>query len=93
MTVNADLVELVPRLNAARVLCVGDVMLDRFVYGHVDRISPEAPIPVLSVEREIAMLGGAGNVLRNLVGLQAPAAQTSPTVQALLSLQVAELAT
>jgi D-beta-D-heptose 7-phosphate kinase/D-beta-D-heptose 1-phosphate adenosyltransferase len=71
MTVNADLVELVPRLNAARVLCVGDVMLDRFVYGHVDRISPEAPIPVLSVEREIAMLGGAGNVLRNLVGFGA----------------------
>jgi len=71
MTVNADLVELVPRLAQARVLCVGDVMLDRFVYGHVDRISPEAPIPVLSVERELAMLGGAGNVLRNLVGFGA----------------------
>jgi len=71
MTVNTDLVELVPRLAEARVLCVGDVMLDRFVYGHVDRISPEAPIPVLSVEREIAMLGGAGNVLRNLVGFGA----------------------
>ncbi len=71
MTINADLVELVPRLAEARVLCVGDVMLDRFVYGHVDRISPEAPIPVLSVERELAMLGGAGNVLRNLVGFGA----------------------
>lgn len=70
---NSDLVELVPRLKEARVLCVGDVMLDRFVYGHVDRISPEAPIPVLSVEREIAMLGGAGNVIRNLVGLGAAA--------------------
>jgi D-beta-D-heptose 7-phosphate kinase/D-beta-D-heptose 1-phosphate adenosyltransferase len=70
---NSDLVELVPRLAGARVLCVGDVMLDRFVYGHVDRISPEAPIPVLSVEREIAMLGGAGNVIRNLVGLGASA--------------------
>ena len=43
MTVNADLVELVPRLNAARVLCVGDVMLDRFVYGHVDRICKLVP--------------------------------------------------
>lgn len=70
---NSDLVELVPRLADAHVLCVGDVMLDRFVYGHVDRISPEAPIPVLSVEREIAMLGGAGNVIRNLVGLGATA--------------------
>jgi D-beta-D-heptose 7-phosphate kinase/D-beta-D-heptose 1-phosphate adenosyltransferase len=73
MTGNADLAALVPRLSGARVLCVGDVMLDRFVYGHVDRISPEAPIPVLSVERETAMLGGAGNVLRNLLGLGAEA--------------------
>ena len=71
MTGNADLAALVPRLKGARVLCVGDVMLDRFVYGHVERISPEAPIPVLSIEREISMLGGAGNVVRNLVGLGA----------------------
>jgi len=71
MTGNAELAALVPRLKGARVLCVGDVMLDRFVYGHVDRISPEAPIPVLSIERESAMLGGAGNVVRNLVGLGA----------------------
>src|SRR5919108_1145051 len=73
MTINADLVELVPRLTGARVLCVGDVMLDRFVYGRVDRISPEAPIPVLRIDREAAMLGGAGNVVRNLVGLSAEA--------------------
>ncbi|MBI3452495.1 MAG: D-glycero-beta-D-manno-heptose-7-phosphate kinase [Rhodospirillales bacterium] len=71
MTDNADLVQLVERLKGVRVLCVGDAMLDRFVYGHVDRISPEAPIPVLRIEREIAMLGGAGNVVRNLVGLGA----------------------
>ena len=71
MTRNADLAALVPRMAGARVLCVGDVMLDRFVYGHVDRISPEAPIPVLSIERDISMLGGAGNVVRNLVGLGA----------------------
>ncbi|HTY65917.1 MAG TPA: D-glycero-beta-D-manno-heptose-7-phosphate kinase [Alphaproteobacteria bacterium] len=73
MTHNADLAALVPRMQGARVLCVGDVMLDRFVYGHVDRISPEAPIPVLSIERDISMLGGAGNVVRNLVGLGAHA--------------------
>ncbi len=71
MTGNADLAALVSRLAGARVLCVGDVMLDRFIYGHVDRISPEAPIPVLSVEREVSMLGGAGNVVRNLTGLGA----------------------
>ena len=56
---------------AARVLVVGDVMLDRFVYGGVERISPEAPIPVMQVEREIAMPGGAGNVARNLAALGA----------------------
>lgn len=54
-----------------RVLCVGDLMLDRYVYGQVDRISPEAPIPVLHVLRETATLGGAGNVVRNLAALGA----------------------
>lgn len=53
----------------AVVLVVGDVMLDRFVSGAVERISPEAPIPVMQVKRETTMLGGAGNVVRNLVAL------------------------
>lgn len=57
----------------AQVLCVGDVMLDRFVYGSVDRISPEAPIPVVLYDHETIMLGGAGNVLRNLSSLGASA--------------------
>jgi len=48
-------------------------MLDRFIYGSVDRISPEAPIPVLRIEREDSMLGGAGNVVRNLLSLGAQA--------------------
>jgi D-beta-D-heptose 7-phosphate kinase/D-beta-D-heptose 1-phosphate adenosyltransferase len=61
----------VSSLTRAQVLCVGDIMLDRFVYGVVDRISPEAPIPVVRVTRETAMLGGSGNVVRNLVGLGA----------------------
>jgi D-beta-D-heptose 7-phosphate kinase/D-beta-D-heptose 1-phosphate adenosyltransferase len=61
--------DLIGRLQGGRVLCVGDVMLDSFIYGDVDRISPEAPIPVLRVRRESAMLGGAGNVVRNLVAL------------------------
>ena len=58
-------------LNKARVVCVGDVMLDRFVYGDVTRISPEGPIPICRVQKETAMLGGAGNVVRNLVALGA----------------------
>ena len=60
MTARSDLVGRLSGLRSARVLCVGDVMLDRFVYGEVDRISPEAPVPVLRIERESAMLGGAG---------------------------------
>jgi len=66
-----DLHAVLERLPQARVLCVGDAMLDRFVYGSVSRISPEAPIPVLRVQREAAMLGGAGNVVRNLAALGA----------------------
>lgn len=53
------------------ILVAGDVMLDRYVYGRVERISPEAPIPVLAVESEEIMLGGAGNVVRNLSALGA----------------------
>ncbi|MBV8683610.1 MAG: D-glycero-beta-D-manno-heptose 1-phosphate adenylyltransferase [Caulobacteraceae bacterium] len=53
----------------ARVLVVGDVMLDRFVYGDVSRVSAEAPVPILAHTREIRMLGGAGNVARNIVAL------------------------
>lgn len=53
----------------ARILVVGDLMLDRFRYGSVSRISPEAPVPVLHITREQKMLGGAGNVLANIASL------------------------
>lgn len=53
----------------ARLLVVGDVMLDHFVWGNVARISPEAPVPVVDFERESFMPGGAANVARNLVTL------------------------
>ena len=66
---DAELIPLVESLTRSRVLCVGDVMLDHYVYGRVERVSPEAPIPVLRVEREQRSLGGAGNVLRNLHAL------------------------
>ena len=71
------LLEALARFEGLRVLCVGDVMLDRFIYGQVDRISPEAPIPVFSIRDERAMLGGAGNVARNLVSLGAETAFVS----------------
>jgi D-beta-D-heptose 7-phosphate kinase / D-beta-D-heptose 1-phosphate adenosyltransferase len=70
---DGDLIRLGEALSGARVVCVGDVMLDRFVYGQVERVSPEAPILVLSVAREETSLGGAGNVLRNLDAIGAEA--------------------
>src|ERR1700710_1716993 len=51
------------------VLCVGDLMLDEFVYGEVSRISPEAPAPVIAVQRSEINVGGAGNVARNIASL------------------------
>jgi D-beta-D-heptose 7-phosphate kinase/D-beta-D-heptose 1-phosphate adenosyltransferase len=62
------------RLAAIRdvsVLCIGDVMLDRYIYGEVSRVSPEAPAQVLAVQREEGAPGGAGNVALNLAGLGA----------------------
>ncbi len=59
--------------HSARVLVIGDVMLDRFVYGSVERISPEAPIPVVHVERQSDMPGGAANVARNVAAMGARA--------------------
>ena len=56
-----------------RVLVVGDVMLDQFIWGGVSRISPEAPVPVVEFSRESFMPGGAANVARNLVSLETPA--------------------
>lgn len=61
----------VERMAGVRVLCIGDVMLDHFIYGAVERISPEAPIPVIKVTHESRMLGGAGNAGRNATALGA----------------------
>ena len=63
------LVDLLPSLGGGRVLVVGDLMLDRYVTGTVERVSPEAPIPVMRVDGEDEMLGGAGNVARNIASL------------------------
>ena len=73
----SELLNLVENLNKASVTCIGDLMLDRFIYGDVERVSPEAPVPVLRVANEIDMLGGAGNVVRNLAALNARSAFTA----------------
>lgn len=64
-------------LHQTRVLVVGDVMLDRYWHGVVDRISPEAPVPVVHVQREEDRLGGCGNVACNLIHLGAQASLLS----------------
>ena len=51
------------------ILVLGDLMLDRFIFGTVDRISPEAPVPIVKLKKEEKMLGGCGNVIRNLDNL------------------------
>jgi rfaE bifunctional protein kinase chain/domain len=61
--------EIIQALSDRRVLVLGDLMLDEFVWGEVTRISPEAPVPVVDVRRETVHLGGAANVLANLVAL------------------------
>ena len=63
------LIAALARFNVVRCLVLGDVMLDRFIYGNISRISPEAPIPVFAVEHERDMPGGAANVARNLSSL------------------------
>src|SRR4029079_3304462 len=63
--------EILHTLRERKVLVLGDVMLDEFVWGDVRRISTEGPVPVVDVRRESVHLGGAANVLANLVSLGA----------------------
>ena len=66
----ADLtIDLAARLRDKRVLIVGDIMLDQYLFGDAERISPEAPVPVIRLEQERCYLGGAGNVARNVTAL------------------------
>ena len=63
--------EYIDRFSEARVLVIGDIIMDEYVWGNVSRISPEAPVPVVEVKRETKMLGGAANVIHNIATLGA----------------------
>jgi rfaE bifunctional protein kinase chain/domain len=63
--------EILGRLEDVQVLVVGDIMLDRYVWGLVSRISPEAPVPVVDIREETSRMGGAANVANNVVALGA----------------------
>ncbi len=60
---------LIEGFRSVRLLVLGDLVLDEYVWGRVDRVSPEAPVPVVQVDSESVVLGGAGNVVRNVVAL------------------------
>lgn len=63
--------EIINSMHKHRIAVLGDLMLDEYIWGRVTRISPEAPVPVVQVERESDSLGGAGNVLMNVIALEA----------------------
>ncbi|MFH1369266.1 MAG: D-glycero-beta-D-manno-heptose-7-phosphate kinase [Elusimicrobiota bacterium] len=63
------LVKFIPEFKKHRILIIGDLMMDKFIWGRVSRISQEAPVPVVEVTRETYALGGAGNVARNITSL------------------------
>ncbi len=67
----APLASIVERFDGRSIAVLGDVMVDRYLWGRVERISPEAPVPVVEVDRESSSLGGAGNVAANLAALGA----------------------
>lgn len=73
MVLDMSLDELFEQFDKLRVLIIGDVMLDSYVWGHVERISPEAPVPIVRFNRREFRLGGAGNVLLNVQALGAEA--------------------
>ncbi|MFI2869158.1 PfkB family carbohydrate kinase, partial [Klebsiella aerogenes] len=66
-----DFDALAKAISGRTVLCIGDIMLDEFVYGEVSRISPEAPTLVIAAQRSEIHIGGAGNVARNIASLGA----------------------
>jgi rfaE bifunctional protein kinase chain/domain len=71
-----ELLETLEKMAGVPILVVGDILLDRYTWGKVDRISPEAPVPVVQVVRMEDRLGGAGNVVRNLVNIGAKVSVT-----------------
>jgi D-beta-D-heptose 7-phosphate kinase/D-beta-D-heptose 1-phosphate adenosyltransferase len=64
-----EILDLISRWNKKHILVVGDVMLDKYIYGDVHRISPEAPIPIVNAQKETLTVGGAANVSENLINL------------------------
>ncbi|MGL4209589.1 MAG: D-glycero-beta-D-manno-heptose-7-phosphate kinase [Candidatus Adiutrix sp.] len=69
--INMKVLELLDKIAKVPILCVGDIMIDRYIYGSATRISPEAPVPVVRVKKHVLVPGGVGNVTTNLGALGA----------------------
>src|SRR5262249_61308224 len=67
-----DIETAIERLSEQTILCIGDLMLDEFVYGEVSRVSPEAPVPVIAARRDEKVIGGGGTVARHTAGPGGP---------------------
>src|SRR5437867_6117531 len=68
---STHLIDLVDRLSGHKIALVGDLMLDRYIFGNTERVSPEAPVPIIHFQREEYRLGGAGFVVASLATLGA----------------------
>lgn len=66
---NKSLAKKIDKFIGSRILVIGDIIVDEFIWGKVERVSPEAPVPIVNIERESLMLGGAGNVAHNIISL------------------------
>jgi len=84
---------IIPDFSKYSLLVIGDVMLDRYIWGKVQRISPEAPIPVVQIQDRTARLGGAGNVAANLAGIGCKVVLTGILGKDSTANEVAELLT
>ena len=71
MNLKSKVIELQSAIKRPSVLVIGDLMIDHYIWGSASRLSPEAPVPIVNVKKETTTLGGAGNVVQNLVALGA----------------------
>ncbi len=69
MDIRERLLEITQSWKGKRIAVIGDIMIDEYIIGKIERISPEAPVPILEIEEEKYVLGGAGNVANNIKSL------------------------
>ncbi len=86
-----SILKIVDRFSKTRILVIGDIIVDHFVWGKVSRLSPEAPVPVVEVSKESIIPGGSGNVAHNIAALKGQALLCGVTGHDLVGSQITEL--